>query len=298
MRYPVNDPAIWETTFVTYSGHGICMPFWGLTDGDAAQMAIIETPDDGRIRLKRLNGSLCVMPLWEAQKGKFGYARRIRYVFFDHGGYVAVCKRYRAYAQAAGLFKTLAEKRRENPNVDLLIGAANVWYFWEQDSVKMAKEMIDAGITHMLWSNSLPPCVADLNKLGLLTGRYDLYQDIMNPAMFPKLQYVHPDWIPQAWPAQCVINAQGKLEDGWKIRMKDGGFYACNVLSDRFAPDYARARIKGRSRQSALRRALHRHHHCRRVGARIIRPTIRKRAVNAVNCAWIYSTWSRMNSIS
>ena len=244
VRYPVNDLTIPEMSLVTYGGHGICMSFWGLTDGEAGQMAIFETANDGRIQIKRLGNSLCVAPQWDSQKGKFGYERRLRYVFIDRGGYVAMCKRYRSYAQKIGLFKTLAEKRKENPNIDLLIGAANVWYWSNKDSVAMAQEMIKAGIKRMLWSSSHAPDVAALNKLGLLTGKYDIYQDIMNPAKYPDLNYVSHEWIPQAWPSQVVLNAKGEPISGWQIEQRDGTRYPCGVLSDRFAPDYARARIK------------------------------------------------------
>ena len=41
VRYPVNDLTIPEMSLVTYGGHGICMSFWGLTDGEAGQMAIL-----------------------------------------------------------------------------------------------------------------------------------------------------------------------------------------------------------------------------------------------------------------
>jgi hypothetical protein len=99
------------------------MPFWGVTDGRQGHMAIIETPDDAAIRIQRTDGKLCISPEWDSQKGQFGYTRRLRYIFFDDGGHVAVCKQYRYYAQKAGLLKTLEQKRKENPDVDLLIGA-------------------------------------------------------------------------------------------------------------------------------------------------------------------------------
>ena len=70
---------------------------------------------------------------------------RLRYVFFDHGGHVAMAKRYRAYAQQIGLFKTLARKAPSNPNVDLLVGAVNVWC-WDRDAV--AHREGDAGRGH------------------------------------------------------------------------------------------------------------------------------------------------------
>ena len=53
----------------------------------------------------------------------------MRFVFFDRGGYVAMAKRYRAYAQEQGLVKTFREKAAERPLVERLPGAANVWYF-------------------------------------------------------------------------------------------------------------------------------------------------------------------------
>jgi len=140
ISYPVDDRTVETRTLITYGGHGICMPFWGATDGQRGYMAIMETPDDAAIQIGRFDEKLCVTPVWEAQKGNFGYTRKLRYVFLDKGGHVGMCKRYRAYARQAGLLKTLDEKRRENPNVDLLVGAVNVWY-WENDARAMVREL-------------------------------------------------------------------------------------------------------------------------------------------------------------
>jgi len=131
ISYPVDDESIKTRWLAAYGGHGICMAFWGATDGRSGHTAIIETPDDAVIHMQRTDGKLCIAPKWESQKGKFGYARKLRYVFFDEGGHVAICKRYRRHAEQIGKLKTLEEKRRENPNVDLLIGAVNVWC-WER----------------------------------------------------------------------------------------------------------------------------------------------------------------------
>ena len=76
-----------------------------------------------------------------APKRQFGPARRIRYVAVGDGGYVAMAKRYREYAKANGLFKTLAEKRKDNPNVDLLVGAVNVWC-WDDDPVAVVRASV------------------------------------------------------------------------------------------------------------------------------------------------------------
>ena len=243
ISYPVDDPTMPAMQLPAYGGHGICMAFWGVTDGKSGQMAIIETPDDASIRIERNDGRLDIAPMWEPQKGQFGYPRRLRYVFFDDGGYVAMAKRYRAYAQQIGLFKTLEQKRKENPNVDLLIGAVNVWC-WERNPVPLVKEMQAAGIDHILWSDAQnPDTLKELNDLGVLTSRYDIYQDVMNPAMFPLLTEHSNEWPVAAWPDDIVIDSHGHWTHGWEIKGKDGKMYPCGVLSDVESLKYARPRI-------------------------------------------------------
>ena len=158
-------------------------------------------------RCVALTGGCVIAPEWDPQCRAFGYTRKLRYVFLDRGGHVAMAKRYRAYAGQVGLLKTLAEKRRANPNVDLLVGAVNVWC-WERDAVAIVREMQAAGIGHILWSNRQPPeNLRALNDLGVLTSRYDIYQDVMDPAQFPKLQWTHSDWTTAAWPNDIILDA-------------------------------------------------------------------------------------------
>ncbi len=243
ISYPVDDESIPLHRLIAYGGHGISMAFWGETDGQAGQMAIIETPDDAAIRMLRLNRRLVVTPEWDAQRGEFGYSRKLRYVFFDRGGHVAIAKRYRAYAQQTGLLKTLAQKRQANPNIDLLIGAVNVWC-WDRDAVSLVKEMQSAGIERILWSNAQSPeNLRALNDLGVLTSRYDIYQDVMDPAQFPKLRGIHPDWTTAGWPRDIMIEANGQWTKGWGVEARDGSMIYCSVLCDLRAPEYARARI-------------------------------------------------------
>lgn len=243
ISYPVEDPSIEPLNLIAYGGHGICMAFWGVTDGAQGHMAIIETADDASIRIERRDGLLVVAPHWDAQHGQFGYPRRLRYIFFDRGGHVAIAKRYRAHAQKAGLFKTLEQKRREQPNVDLLIGAVNVWC-WERDAVAIVKEMQNAGIERILWSNAQSPeNLRALNELGVLTSRYDIYQDVMDPANFPRLNGRHGDWVTEAWPDDLVRKSNGDWLRGWGVKGRQGEWYFCGVICDKRAPAYAATRI-------------------------------------------------------
>ena len=245
ISYPVEDATIGEMRLVAYGGHGICMPFWGVTDGERGQMAILETPDDASIRIGRSQGRLLVAPEWDAQKGRLGYARRVRYVFLDRGGHVAMCKRYRAYAQAAGLLRTLEQKRKDNPNVDLLVGAANIWC-WDRDAVGIVRALQAAGIRRILWSNAAKPeTLQALNAIeGVLTSRYDIYQDLMDPEVVrDKLGWTHGDWTQAGWPKDLMLDEKGKWRPGWVVTGKDGKPYPCGVLCDRQAPAYARERV-------------------------------------------------------
>ena len=245
ISYPVEDETVETRRLIAYGGHGICMPFWGVTDGRRGHMAIIETPDDAAIRIARFEGRLCVAPEWENQKGTFGYKRTLRYVFLDQGGHVAMCKRYRRYAEQAGLLKTLHQKRQENPDVDLLIGAVNVWC-WERDALDIVRDMKAHGIDRILWSNrKSPDVIRAMNEMGgILTSRYDIYQDLMNPQVVKEqLRGQHPDWTQGAWPEDIMIDAQGDWRKGWQVRGKDGQMYPCAVLCDRQAIKYAAERV-------------------------------------------------------
>ena len=245
ISYPVEDKTIRPRRLIAYGGHGICMPFWGVTDGQQGYMAIIETPDDASIRIQRTDGKLCIAPEWDSQKGRFGYTRRLRYVFFDKGGHVAICKRYRSYAQKAGLLKTLEQKRKENPDVDLLIGAVNVWC-WEKNALAIVREMKSLGIERILWSHrEQPDVIKSMNEMGgILTSRYDIYQDLMDPQVVEQqLRRVHPDWTQAGWPKDIMLDKNGNFRKGWRVRGRDGQMYPCGVLCDRQAPKYARQRV-------------------------------------------------------
>jgi hypothetical protein len=243
ISYPVDDASLPAMSYHLYGGHGLCMGWYGVTAGDQALLYLVETPDDAAVQLPRVAGRLSVAPQWQPQKGRFGYPRRLTLVSFDRGGYVAMCQHYRRWREQQGLVKTLAEKRKANPHVDRLIGAVNVWC-WDRDSVAIVRQLQAAGIDRILWSNrGTPESLAALNELNVLTSRYDIYQDAMNPENFPKLRGLHSDWTSSAWPHDLMLDAGGQWIRGWEVEGKDGQRYPCGVLCDRQAVEYARQRI-------------------------------------------------------
>ena len=104
--------------------------------------------------------------------------------------------------------------------------------------------MQSAGIDRILWSNrQTPENLRALNDLHVLTSRYDIYQDVMDPENFRFLRGTHPDWTTAAWPNDIIRDAHGNWLRGWGVKGKDDKMYPCGVLCDRRALDYARARI-------------------------------------------------------
>ena len=282
MSFPVDEDHEGLHRTIAYGGHGLCMGFFGVIEDatGAGWMCLLETADDAAMNVRNgANGLWQVGPSWEASLKQFGYLRKARYVFFDRGGHVAICKRYRAYAKQIGRWKSFTEKVKRNPNIDRLIGAANVWSFSAdtnvaaqsfvanqstriimraaafEANVRLATEMQAAGMDRILWSGCASPWtaagarpedIAAMNALpNVLAGRYDNYQDILDPKKFDEVCYRNANWVTDAFPRD--INWAGptnQLRQGWGIPRKAGeGYVHCAVICDACAVPYARKRI-------------------------------------------------------
>ncbi len=235
--FPVDDDTVEPLWLSGYSGHGICMSWYGLTRGlqGPGIETIIETPDDMNIRIDRTwSGDppdLMIWPAWEPCRGDFGYTRALTFSLISSGGYVAQAKRYRRYVQEIGRWKSLIQKRAENPNVDLLIGAANVWaptWYDNNDPLGLVQEMKSLGIERILYSEgSDPDTVAALNDIpGVLTSRYDIYTDVWPPGQ--------PDWANhEGWPEDLILLPDGTPMQGWVIRDGDKEYPGGVICSPR-----------------------------------------------------------------
>ncbi len=252
ISFPVDAPDGMPGRLITYGGHGVCMSFFGVQDDatGAGYMGIIETADDAAVRFQRPDETRTTETAgvsWESQKGQFAYARRIRFVFFDKGGYVAMCKRYRAYAKEQGKLKTFAEKAKERPLVDRLLGAPNIWC-WEGDKIGMAKTLKAAGIDRFLWSGGGDPKqVAELGRMdGVLVSRYDVYRDIYRPEQLKKLGWGRGKGTnTDAWPEGAAWNSADSNDwrKAWGVKAKDGTWTYCACMCDAVSAKYCRQHV-------------------------------------------------------
>jgi hypothetical protein len=130
------------------------------------------------------------------------------------------------------------------PAVDRLVGAVNVWC-WDLEPVATCRELQTLGMRRILWSNrAKPDQLKALNDQGVLTSRYDIFQDAMNPAHFARLNGIHPDWTSEAWTNDdLLIGRDDEPLRGWEVETKDGSRVPCGILCDRQAVAYAQKRI-------------------------------------------------------
>ncbi len=173
---------------IMHSMRGLSMPWMGVTDTafQTGYMAIVDTPDDAEMWVKRYNGLISFEPLWISQKGKFGYTRKMIYHFFDKGGYVAQCKKYRDYVWAKNSVPpTLKEKQKRFPAIEKMIGAPHIYLWDDARELSFAREMKKSGIdkAFILWNPNHPPYPEpgydnEIKKLGYLSGVYELFRDV------------------------------------------------------------------------------------------------------------------------
>ena len=243
----------------------LSMPFFGITDESdtAGWMAILETPEDATLQARRSDDVFTSpAPCWKNEKGMPGYTRRVRYVFFDRGGYVAMAKRYRKYARKNALLLTLSEKMKTRPLVGRLPGAANIWYFpskGEPSHSIVAKEIRDAGINRFLWSSfSTREDVREISAMpDVLAGRYDVCRDVYFPDLLKALGLANPPASDicrntSAWPQDIIWNRpeSNSWRRAWGVMCKDGRKRNCAAQCD--IPAVARTEYNVSSELAAI----------------------------------------------
>lgn len=237
--YPLEEQPIF------FCGGGAAMAWIGIMDTamETGYMAIFETPYDAAILQKRENGLITFSPVWLSSMGKFSYERKIRYVFFDKGGYVAQCKRYRDYIWPKNKVITLRDKQNRLPAIEKALGAVHIYVWDKAREVSFARELKNAGIEKamFLWDANHKPYPEEdydshLKELGYATGAYELFTDI------------HPDSHPgnaELPEMPLMRNVYPGLFDKITSRKTDGTTYS-NQYGTYVCPEAVRPEIMKR----------------------------------------------------
>ncbi|MDZ4808741.1 MAG: glycoside hydrolase [Bacteroidota bacterium] len=187
MILPVEDKEYPLGNGITYyCGGGLSMAWMGVTDKDftTGYMAILETPFDAALRPNREKGAVTFQPVWLASKEQFAYSRKVTYIFFDKGGYVAQCKRYRNYIWPKNKVVSLKDNAKKIPAIDKMVGGVHIYVWDNARNAAFSKELKNAGIDKamFIWNpNHLPYPSAgyddSLKALGYVAASYELFTD-------------------------------------------------------------------------------------------------------------------------
>lgn len=229
---PIDDPELAGRRLGPYAWYDLVMPWIGMTDLERGYLAILETPWDAEVEMRprAARGALlsAARPVWLPERGRFGYPRRLRYVFTLNGGYVAIAKRYRAYVKATGRWKNMREKVEENPEAAKL-GGPFLWIHTEDDQVEAVRDLHARGLAHAVVYRYAPPeTIEAFRSLGYLVGKYnnfvDLYPaDQKNVDLYEWRNIWVPFGMKEGFPEDAIANRDGSLMAGWPLR-KDGHF--------------------------------------------------------------------------
>lgn len=180
--YPLSDGMIY------FCGGGSAMPWLGTTDHSLQEgyMVVADTPFDVRLQvLRQSDGLLAVQPVWLSSMQQFGYDRRLTYYFFDRGGYVAQCKKYRERVWQEKPILTLREKAKQMPALEKMLGAPHIYVWDDGRDISVARDMKSLGIDRalFLWDGNHrtypePGYDDRLKELGYATGAYTLFSDL------------------------------------------------------------------------------------------------------------------------
>ncbi len=174
-------------------------------------------PEAGKITVPQL--------VWSANKKRFDRPFEVLWTFSHQGGYVSLAQQYRLFFAERGYRKTLAEKAKENREVQAITGAPIFWAVaaaTPRQVLEMATVLRTNGVEkclfalpviyapQALWSNAQERVDAALavRKMGYTTYRYDQYRDTfkLEPGANVYLQVnteAFPEWV--------VRNAQQKM---------------------------------------------------------------------------------------
>jgi len=251
------------------------MAMWGLLKQNRSGPYLLcacDTNYDAGLDFRRDNdGFFRARPYFEPQKAYWGYDRVINFVVSDSGAITDMSKKYRYFAEKRGFVRTLKEKSKKVPNVDKMIGSADVWVFndnamqkfYDKDakSTPQTKEQIQRrkniaddmkkrGIDRVMWSivdeGVSETEVSDVKENGYLTTVYDVFTDVIARPMAhlmtePRYKRCEPRL--SYWPDGIAITKDGQLMTAWQLMGKDGNYYYQNRMCDIKCLECAKERI-------------------------------------------------------
>ena len=228
------------------------MAMWVIRRGGCWLICAAEEGADAALENRREDGLLTSGARWLSEKGRWGYDRAMR--FFAASTLGEGCRAYRAWRETLGEIVPLKEKIAHAPELKMLIGAADIW-LWDDNNMTrlyarpersgvpardvqaIADDMQALGITRVLWNAFEGETRADCEYLkgkGWLVGKYDIYRDVV-PAT--AVNSVIPYRVKRSrhtkyWPDDVRREQNGDMARAWQLHTTDGTMVYQNAVCD------------------------------------------------------------------
>ncbi len=248
IMFPVSEQyPFWE--FSCY-GWKATMPFIGVTNMNDGYMVCTHDQYDAVFQFTKPPGeNLYTFNVQhKPAKSKLGYDR-IVFIVLVENGYVEMCKWYREIGEKSGFVKTLNQKRKENPNIDKLIGAVDFWPLSMNIDPSFISTVKLMGIDKAMWNltgswgqPNFSVLIDSINANGFLSNRYDIFTDVWPPT--------HPEWQgyrTEGYPEDVVVDKNGELQKGWTAYpngQEFQGYYTCGLTHWAYAHKYVTQDLK------------------------------------------------------
>lgn len=247
MAYPAEADIPIDAPHLRFSnGMQLSMGFFGrFRSGEWTMFGVADTLDAG-LDFSRTNGLLRV-----AYWGPANNSLRV----FRAKTLGEATAAYRAWREAQGGVRTLADKARENPRLLDFPGTADFWlwddntqnrlYSWPRkvdapprDTRRIADEMRSLGLDRVLWNSfegETPGDCAYLKSIGYHVGTYECLRDVFHKGLLgvadPRDYVRAARFLPIA-DGITRVNADGTFADAWSIPDKDGKMHPMHALCD------------------------------------------------------------------
>lgn len=240
-------------------GARMSMAFWGIVRNGCYIMTAVITNIDAYFHMPLEDGVNRPHIAFLPEKGRWGYDRELR-ILCGEGGISEMCQAYRKIADEKGLRVPFSEKVKKLPDIDKLVGAANVW-LWNDDAMhklydadavyhvpdreqvdrrlEIADEMKALGMDNVLWSifdeNIERREVDHAKSLGWITTYYDIYTDVIPHDILDLIPDTRRERCKpriDCWPDGILIDSAGNKASAWQLKGKDGVFHNQNRVCD------------------------------------------------------------------
>ena len=228
------------------------MCLFGFERGPLCVLTGVECGTDAVLSNTPENGLLHSRVVWQSEKGEWGYSRAIRWFFAE--GLSDGAAQYRAWRESLGEVVTLEQKKKHTPELEKLIGAADLW-LWDDNNMnrlyarpeepektprdvrKIAGDLEALGMDRILWNSfegETPEDCAFLKSKGFLVGKYDIYRDVLPK---PEIDQIIPYRVKRSvntkyWPGIVRMERDGQYGKAWRLHGLDGKLHFQNAVCD------------------------------------------------------------------